>query len=59
MCASGQAIKHLKDECVKYGQVVQLKIPRPADPKMAQVLYGTGFYGKVIAKNAILLNPMR
>eukprot|EP00803_Ostreobium_quekettii_P000471 evm.model.scf_2176EXC.2 EVM.evm.TU.scf_2176EXC.2 scf_2176EXC:19396-21727(-) len=47
-----KAIKNLKDECVKYGQVVQLKIPRPADAKMAHVLYGTGFYGKAFVQFA-------
>lgn len=43
-----QVIADLRNECVKHGAVIQLKIPRPADPKMAQVLYSTGFYGKVI-----------
>ena len=37
----------MKEECEKYGVVRDLVVPRPADPKAARQLIGTGNYGKV------------
>ncbi|GMH32560.1 hypothetical protein BSKO_00394 [Bryopsis sp. KO-2023] len=45
-----KVIADLRNECVKHGAVIQLKIPRPADPKMAQALFQTGFYGKAFVQ---------
>jgi len=37
----------LKEECEKYGEVREVVVPRPAEPKMAEQLMGTGNFGKV------------
>jgi hypothetical protein len=39
----------LKEECGKHGEVYEVKVPRPANPKAARHLFGTGNYGKVRA----------
>lgn len=37
----------LREECSKYGQVVEVKVPRPANPALSAALFGTDNYGKV------------
>ena len=54
-----QIVRNLRNECVKYGQMIQLKIPRPADPGMAKVLFNTGFYGKAFVQFADASIAMR
>ena len=39
--------------------MIQLKIPRPADPGMAKVLFNTGFYGKAFVQFADASIAMR
>eukprot|EP00210_Caulerpa_lentillifera_P001788 g1718.t1 len=52
-------VKTLRNECVKYGPVVQMKIPRPADPEMARLLFNTGFYGKAFVQFNDVTTGMR
>ena len=54
-----QIVKSLRNECIKYGPVIQLKIHRPADPGMAKVLFNTGFYGKAFVQFADASTAMR
>jgi hypothetical protein len=37
----------LREECEKYGSVMDVVVPRPADPKRSKELWGTDNYGKV------------
>jgi hypothetical protein len=46
-CDHVQVLLDLKEECGKHGQVYEVKVPRPANPKAARHLFGTGNYGKV------------
>lgn len=39
-------ILDLQEECSKHGQVYEVKVPRPRDPKTAQQVFGTKNYGK-------------
>jgi hypothetical protein len=42
-----QVLLDLQEECGKHGAVYEVKVPRPANPKAARALFGTGNYGKV------------
>ena len=42
-----QVIEDLQEECGKYGQILKIIVPRPADPQMSHQVFGTGNYGKV------------
>ena len=42
-----QVFEDLREECSRYGQVVEVKVPRPANPALAAALFGTQNYGKV------------
>jgi len=41
-----EVFEDLREECSKYGQVVEVKVPRPANPALAAALFGTQNYGK-------------
>lgn len=45
--SSPQVIEDLKDECSKHGEVYEVKVPRPKDPRSAHQTFGTANYGKV------------
>lgn len=45
----------LKEECEKYGEVREVVVPRPADPKMSEQLMGTGNFGKVCGMVSLLM----
>jgi hypothetical protein len=42
-----QVLLDLREECEKYGSVMDVVVPRPADPKRSKELWGTDNYGKV------------
>lgn len=42
----------LREECSKYGQVVEVKVPRPANPALSAALFGTDNYGKAFVRFA-------
>lgn len=42
-----QVIDDLREECSKFGAVVEVRVPRPTDPSQAAALMGTGNFGKV------------
>ncbi|KAF6258610.1 hypothetical protein COO60DRAFT_1102223 [Scenedesmus sp. NREL 46B-D3] len=41
-----EVLLDLQEECGKHGAVYEVKVPRPANPKAARHLFGTGNYGK-------------
>ena len=44
---SVQVIQDLHEECGKYGQLLHVIVPRPANPALAMELFGSNNYGKV------------
>ncbi len=45
-----QVITDLQEECGKYGTVLRVSIPRPADPSQSFQLAGTGNFGKAFVQ---------
>lgn len=49
-----QVIDDLRDECAKFGAVLEVKVPRPPNPALAPQLFGTNNYGKVRDRELIM-----
>ncbi|GAX80268.1 hypothetical protein CEUSTIGMA_g7706.t1 [Chlamydomonas eustigma] len=49
-----EIIEDLKEECGRHGAVVQVKVPRPSPPHLADSMFGTGDYGKAFVRFADL-----
>ena len=43
----GQVIEDIQEECAKYGQILAISVPRPADPSQSAQVFGQGNFGKV------------
>lgn len=41
-----EVLEDLKDECSKFGDVVAISVPRPADPSTSAAVFNTGSFGK-------------